>query len=59
MHHLLIEGMVDLGHWDEFHILSALVSMVTHWIGTIISHDLRLSSNPDLTKLLHYITSQP
>ena len=36
---------------------SALVCMVIHWIGPMVSHDLRLSSNHDFTKLLHYIIS--
>ena len=36
---------------------SALVCMVIHWIGPMVSHDLRLSSNHYFTKLLHYIIS--
>ena len=31
--------------------------MVTHWIGPIMSHDIRLSSSHDFTKLLCYIVS--
>ena len=28
VHYLLIEGMVGLSHWDQFPMVSALVSMV-------------------------------
>ena len=59
VHHLLIGGMVGLSYQDGFPIVSALVCMVTHWIGPMMSHDLRLSSSHDLTKLLHYVVSQP
>ena len=57
MHHLLIGGMTGLGYWDEFPMVSSLVCMVTHWTGLTMSHDLRLSSSHDLTKLLHYVVS--
>ena len=43
VHHLQIEGMVGLGYWDGFPMVSALVYMVTRWIGPMVSHDLRLS----------------
>ena len=61
VHHLLIGGMVDLGNQDRdgFPMVSALVCMVTYWIRPKMSHDLRLSSSNDLTKLLHYVVSQP
>ena len=59
MHHLLIRGMTSLSYRDEFPMVSALVCMVTHWIGSTVSHNLRLSSSHDLTKLLHYVVSQP
>ena len=39
VHHLLIGGMVGLGYWDGFPMVSALVCMVTHWIGPTVSHD--------------------
>ena len=58
MHHLLIGGMTGLGFRDEFLMMSALMCMVTHWTRPIVSHDLRLSSSHDLTKLLHYVVSQ-
>ena len=58
MHYLLIRGMVGLGYRDEFSMVSALLYIVTHWT-TYVSHDLRLSSSHDLTKLLHCIVSQP
>ena len=59
VYHLLIGGMVGLGYRDGFPIVSALVCMVTHWIGPTVSHDLRLSSSHDLTKLFHCVVSQP
>ena len=59
VHHLLIGGMANLGYQDGFPIVSALVCMVTHWIGTMVSHELRLSSSHNLTKLIHYVVSQP
>ena len=59
MHHLLIGGMVSLGYQDGFPMVSALVCMVTHWIGPMVSHELRLSSSYDFTKLLHCVVSQP
>ena len=59
VHHLLIGGMASLGYRDGFPMLSALVCMVTHWTGPMVSHDLRLSSIHDLTKLLHCVISQP
>ena len=40
-------------------MMSALVYMVTHWIRPILSHDIRLSSCYDFTKLLQYVVSQP
>ena len=58
VHHLLI-GVVGLGYWDEFLMVSALVCRVAHWIGPMVSYDLRLSSSHDSTKLLHCIVSQP
>ena len=59
MHHLLIEGMTSLSYWDGFPMVSALMCMVTHWTGPTMSHDLRLSSSHDLTKLFHCVVSQP
>ena len=59
VHHLLIGVMVGLSYLDNLPMVSALVCMVTHWIGPTVSYDLRLSSSHDLTKLLHYIVSQP
>ena len=59
VHHLLIGGMTNLGYQDGLPMVSALVCMVTHWIGTMVSHDLRLSSSHNLTKLIHYVVSQP
>ena len=57
--HLLIGGMVGIGYQDRFFMVSVLVCMITHLIGPTVSHDLRLSSSHDLTKLLHYVVSQP
>ena len=45
VHYLLIGGMIGLGYRDGFPMVSALVCMVTHWIGPMVSHDLRLSSS--------------
>ena len=39
VHHLLIGGMIGLGYQDGFPMLSALVCMVTHWVGPTMSHD--------------------
>ena len=43
-------------HRDEFLIL---VCMVTYWIRPIVSHDVRLSSGHDFTKLFHCVVFQP
>ena len=43
MYNLLIGRMTCLGHWDEFPMVSILVCMVTHWIGPMVNHDIRLS----------------
>ena len=51
--------MIGLSHWDEFLMVSALVCMVTHWTKPMMSHDVRLSSCHDFTKLLYCIFSQP
>ena len=59
VHHLLIRGMTGLSYWDEFLMVNILVCMVTHWTWLMMSHDLRLSSNHDLTKLLHCVVFQP
>ena len=57
--HLLIGGMVGLGHQDGVPMVSALMCIVTHWTRPTMSHDLRLSSSHGLIKLLHYVVSQP
>ena len=57
VHHFLIRGMVGIGYWDGFPMMSALVRMNAHWIGPMVSYDLRLSSSHDFTKLLHYVVS--
>ena len=60
VHYLLIRRMTsDFSYWDEFPMVSALVFMVTYWAIPIVSHDIRLSSCHDFTKLLHYVVSQP
>ena len=56
-HHLLIGGMTSLGYWDGFPMVSALVCMVAHWTGPMMSHDLRLSSSHNLTKMFHCVVS--
>ena len=57
MHYLLIEGMISLNYRDEFVMVSVLVCMVIYWTEHMVSHDLRLSSSHDFTKLLHYVVS--
>ena len=59
MHYLLVRGMIGLGYWDEFPMVSALVRMIAHWIGPMAIYDLRLSNSHDFTKLLHCVVSQP
>ena len=59
VHYFLIRETVGLSYWDEFLMVSALVCMVTHWTGPMVSHYLRLISSHDLTKLFHYVVSQP
>ena len=44
--------MVGLGYWDEFPMVSALVFMITHQTLPTMSHDTRISSDHDFTKLL-------
>ena len=58
VHHLLIEEMVGFGYRDEFPMVSALMCMVTHWIGPTVSHNLKVSNSYNLTKLFHYVVSQ-
>ena len=57
VHYFLIGGMVGLGYWDGFPMMSTLVCMNAHWTGPMVSYDLRLSSSHDFTKLLHYVVS--
>ena len=35
-------------------MVSVLVCMVTHWIGPIGSHDMRLSGSHNFTKLIYH-----
>ena len=58
VHHILIAGMASVGYRDGFPIKSALVCIVTLCTGPTMSHDLRLSSSHDLTKLFHCVISQ-
>ena len=57
VHYFLIGVMTCLGYGKGFPMVSALVCMVTHWTEPMVSHDLRLSSNYDLTKLFHSVVS--
>ena len=57
VHHLLIGRMVDLSYRDEFPMVSVLVRRVTYSIGPTMSHDLRLSSSHDFTKLFNCVLS--
>ena len=47
--------MIGIDHRAEYLIISVLVHMITHWIGPIVSHDVRLLGSYDLTKLLYYL----
>ena len=58
LYYLLIGEIIGFGYRDGFPMVSALMC-ITHWIGPTVSHDLRLLNNHDLTKLLHYVISQP
>ena len=58
VHHLLSEGWLVLAIMMGFHGECTSVCIVTHWTGPTVSHDLRLSSSHDLTKLLHCVVSQ-
>ena len=40
-HHLLIGWMTGLGHRDRFPMVYVPVSMVTCWIGPMMSHDFK------------------
>ena len=59
VHHQLIGEMIGLSYQDRFPMVRALVCMVTHWTKPMVSHDLKLSSSYNFTKLLHYVISQP
>ena len=59
MYYLLIGRMTYLNHHDKFPMVSALVCMVTHRIQLTVSHNIRLSSSHDFTKLFHCVVSQP
>ena len=39
---ILIGGMISLGHRDGIPMVSTLMCMITHWIGPMVSHDIRL-----------------
>ena len=56
VYNLLIEGMIGFGYRDKFSMMSALVCII-HWTRSKMSHDLRLSSSHDFTKLLHCVVS--
>ena len=59
VHYLLNGRITSFSYRDKITMVSALVRMVKNWIGPIVSHDLRLSSSHDLTKLFHCVVSQP
>ena len=54
VHCFLIGGMVCLGRWDEFPMVSALVYIVTHWTRPMVNHDIRLLDCHD--SLSYYVT---
>ena len=43
VHYLLIGGMACLGYRHRFHMMSALLRMVTRWTKPIVNHNIRLS----------------
>ena len=43
VHYLLIRGMIYFGRQDRFFMVSALMCMVTHYIGPTMNHNIRLS----------------
>ena len=51
--------MVGFDHCDEILMVSATVCTIIHWTRPMVSHDERLSSCHDFTKLLCCILSQP
>ena len=58
VHYLLIREMVGLSHLNGVLMVSVLVCMITHWTRPMVSHNVRLSSSHELTKLLHCVVSQ-
>lgn len=59
VYYLLIGEMVDLGPQDRVPMVIALVCKVKNWTGTMVSHNIRLSSSHNFTKLLCCIIFQP
>ena len=58
VHHFLIRLLVGLGHRDGDPMVNALIFMVRHRIGSMVNHDIRLSSSHDFIKLIYFIVSQ-
>ena len=58
VYYLLIGGMTSLDNRDKVPMVSTLLCIVTHYIGPMVSHDTRLFSSHNFTKLLYYIVSQ-
>ena len=50
MYYFLIGGMTCLDRQNEFPIISALVCMVSHWIGLMVNNDISLS-----IVMIHYM----
>ena len=50
--------MIGIDHQVEYLIISVLVHMITHWIGPMTSHDVRLLGSYDLTELLYFMLCQ-
>ena len=59
VYHLLSKWMIGIGRWDEILMVSALICMVTPYTRLMVSHDIRLLSSYDFTKILYCIVSQP
>ena len=50
--------MIGIDHRVEYFIIGVLVHMITHWIGPMASHDVRLLGSYDLTELLYFMLCQ-
>ena len=40
VHYLLIGGVTGIGHWANFHMVSTLVCMFTHWKEHVVNNNI-------------------